>query len=163
MPVIPRIGIGYDLHLLEPGDGLMLGGVKIPATIKAIAHSDGDALLHAITDAMLGALGEPDIGELFPDNDPENLSRDSSEFLQHALKLIHKAGYGLGNIDAVVQLQEPKLQPRKLRIRQNLARLCACDISQVNLKAKTGERVGLVGTGQVITTQAVVMLLRDEG
>ncbi len=162
MTVAPRIGIGYDLHRLAPGQGLLLGGVRVRAVVRAVAHSDGDALLHAVTDAILGALGEPDIGELFPDNAPENRGRDSSDFLRHALGLMRKAGCSLGNIDIIIELQQPKIQPYKPQIRKNLASLCACDLDRINVKAKTGEGVGPIGTGQAIAVRAAAIVLNDE-
>lgn len=154
-----RIGMGTDLHRLEPGEGIMLGGVRIPCGLRAVAHSDGDALLHACTDALLGAIGAGDIGELFPDNAPENRGRNSADFLCEALRRVQQAGYRIGNLDTIVNLQSPKLAPHKAKIRENLARLCRISPTRVNLKAKTGEGIGIIGRGEAVEAQAVVLLL----
>lgn len=159
----PRIGVGHDLHRLEPGAGLLLGGVKIECGLRAVAHSDGDALLHALTDAVLGALGGPDIGELFPDRDESNRGRDSAEFLQAALERAGRAGYRVGNADATVFLEQPKLGGAKEEIRVNLARLLGCEKECVSVKAKTGEGVGPVGEGKAVAAQAVVLLVERSG
>ncbi len=155
---MPRVGFGTDLHRLDNGEGIVLGGVSIPCSLRTVAHSDGDVLLHALVDAVLGALGQGDIGELFPDTDPENAGRDSAEFLRAALHRLLLAGYGIGNIDAVVHLQSPKLGANKQAIRQRLAELCELAPEQVNVKAKTGEHLGEVGRGEAIRAEAVVLL-----
>lgn len=166
-----RIGHGYDLHRLEPvapaGDGkpLIVGGVPIPwESGKArgpVAHSDGDALLHALTDGLLGAAGLPDIGQLFPNDDPANESRDSSDFLAEAVRLVRGGGWEIANVDLTVLLQSPKLGPHKAVIRDRLARLLGLPPQRVNLKGKTGEHVGPVGEGKAIEAHAVVLLSRS--
>ena len=165
MPTQPlRIGHGYDLHRLEPtppegqGRPLILGGVPIPHDRGPISHSDGDALLHAVTDAMLGAIGESDIGQLFPDTDPEHLDADSEPFLGEAMRRVRSAGYELANADITVICERPKLGPHNQAIQANLARIIECHPDQVNLKAKTHERVDAVGEGRAIEVHAVVLL-----
>jgi 2-C-methyl-D-erythritol 2,4-cyclodiphosphate synthase len=123
-----------------------------------VGHSDGDALLHAVTDALLGAIAEPDIGQRFPNDDPRNEARNSADFLAEALARITAAGYRIANLDATVILERPKLSPRKPEIRANLARLLALPESCVNIKGKTHEKVDAVGEGRAIETHAVVLL-----
>ena len=156
-----RSGFGSDLHRLEQGEGLWLGGVLVPCPLRSVAHSDGDALLHAITDAVLGALGEGDIGELFPDTDPANRGRASADFLREALQRVRERGYVLYNLDTTVHLQRPKLLPHKQAIRQSLAELCGVEPEQVNVKAKTGEGMGPVGEGRAVAADALVLLGRE--
>lgn len=154
-----RIGFGTDLHRLDVGDGLSIGGVSVPCLLSFVAHSDGDVLLHAIVDALLGALGEGDIGMLYPDTDPANRNRPSTDFLHGALARMRDAGYRLGNLDCVVHAQVPKLSPYHAKIRGTLAGHFGVDPSRINIKAKTGEGVGPVGRGEAITAEAVVLLL----
>jgi 2-C-methyl-D-erythritol 2,4-cyclodiphosphate synthase len=161
-----RIGHGYDLHRLEPiapagpGRPLIIGGIALDHDRGPVGHSDGDALLHAVTDALLGAIAEPDIGQLFPNDDPRNEARNSADFLAEALARITAAGYRIANLDATVILERPKLSPRKPEIRANLARLLALPESCVNIKGKTHEKVDAVGEGRAIETHAVVLLIR---
>lgn len=158
------IGHGYDLHRLDAraplgrGKPLMLGGVIIPHDRGCIAHSDGDVLLHAVTDAVLGALGDRDIGQIFPDNDPANADRASEDFLRAACVRMQSAGYEVGNLDTTVICQTPKISPHKDAIVRNLARLLACEPSRVNVKGKTHEGVDAVGEGRAIEAHAVVLL-----
>jgi 2-C-methyl-D-erythritol 2,4-cyclodiphosphate synthase len=166
MPSI-RIGHGYDLHRLDAhppagaggGRPLRLGGVEIPSDRGPVSHSDGDALLHAITDAILGALAEPDIGTLFPDSAPENEGRDSADFLREAVRRMTAAGYRLGNLDATVILERPKLSPHKGRVRARLATLLGADEALVNIKGKTHEGVDAVGEGRAVEVHAVVIIV----
>lgn len=161
-----RVGLGYDLHRLEPhppnghGRPLIVGGVRIEHDRGPVARSDGDALLHAVTDAVLGALALPDIGELFPDTDPAHEGRDSSDFLLEALTLASARGYHPVNLDATVILEKPRLSPAKAQIRANLADLLALPIDRVNVKGKTHERVDAVGEGRAIEAHAVILLAR---
>lgn len=155
-----RIGHGFDLHRLEPGLPLVVAGVRIEHDRGAAAHSDGDAVYHAVTDAILGALGQEDIGQLFPDDDPAWKAADSIVFLREAAKRMRDAGYAIGNLDVTVILQRPKLGPHKPAMRQNLAAALACDPSRVNLKGKTHEQVDALGENRAIACHAVVLLVR---
>jgi 2-C-methyl-D-erythritol 2,4-cyclodiphosphate synthase len=161
-----RIGHGYDLHRLEPvapaGEGrpFVLGGLRFDHDRGPVGHSDGDALLHAITDALLGALGLDDIGQLFPDTDPDWDGADSRIFLDEAVKRVRAAGYEIGNLDATVILERPKIGPRKAEMRTALASLLGVSESQVNLKGKTHERVDAVGEGRAIEVHVVTLLVR---
>ena len=154
----PLIGIGTDSHRLEPGDGIRLGGTFIPCRFRAVAHSDGDTLLHALTDALLGAIGDADIGDLFPPTD-ENRNRASAEFVKEALRRVRKVGRGVGNVDAVIRLEEPKLGPFKDRIRGCLAELLAIDRSRVGVKAKTAEGLGPVGRSESVECEVIALVL----
>lgn len=159
-PSAPRIGHGYDLHRLEPGGRpLVVGGVSLQHDRGPIAHSDGDALLHAVTDALLGALGEPDLGTLFPDNNPANESADSAAFVREAARRVHDRGYVVGNLDATVILERPRIGPVRDEIRANLARLLDVDASRVNVKGKSHEGVDAVGEGRAIEVHASVLLV----
>ena len=153
-----RIGHGYDLHRLEPDLPLIIGGVKLEHDRGCAAHSDGDVVYHAVTDAILGALGQDDIGQLFPDNDPKWKNADSRVFVEEAVKRMNDAGYTLGNIDITVILERPKLSPHKAAIKQNLANLLTCDTSQINIKGKTHERVDALGENRAIACHVVVLL-----
>lgn len=154
-----RIGHGFDLHRLEPGHDLVVGGIKLDHDMGCVAHSDGDVLYHAVTDAVLGALGLDDIGQLFPDNDPAWDGADSAIFLREAFMRMAAEGYRIGNLDCTVILQRPKLGPHKAVIKANLASLLGCDVSQVNVKAKTHEEVDALGEGRAIACHAVVLLV----
>lgn len=155
-----RVGLGTDLHKLVKGRPLVLGGVVIPYDKGEDGHSDGDALLHAITDALLGAACLGDIGSYFPPEDMKWKDADSAKLLQAAWKDVRAAGWRLQNLDCVVKLQAPKFLPHRQDVRASIARVLGVDISQVFVKAKTGERVGLVGQGLVVETEAVCLLTR---
>ena len=155
-----RVGHGFDLHRLEPGRPLIVGGVRLEHDRGAAAHSDGDVVYHAVTDAILGALGEADIGQLFPDNDPNWKGADSRRFVEAAAKRMTSAGYRMGNIDVTVILQRPRLSPHKPAIRANLADLLRCDVSQVNIKGKTHEDVDALGENRAIACHVVALLAR---
>ncbi len=158
-----RIGHGYDLHRLEaavPGRRLIIGGVLFESDLAAVGHSDADALLHAITDAILGALALPDIGQLFPDSDPRWQGADSATFLREARRLATEAGWQVGNVDATVVLEHPKLGARKDEVRQSVARILGIEAGRVNVKGKTHERVDAVGERRAIEAHAVVLLVR---
>ncbi|MFW6059850.1 MAG: 2-C-methyl-D-erythritol 2,4-cyclodiphosphate synthase [Phycisphaeraceae bacterium] len=154
-----RIGHGFDLHRLEPGRDLIVGGVKLDHDRGAAAHSDGDVVYHAVTDAVLGALGQEDIGQLFPDCDAQWKGADSSVFVEEAARRMRAAGYAIGNLDVTVILEKPKLGAHKERIKANLARLLGCDVSQVNLKGKTHEQVDALGENRAVACHAVVLLV----
>ncbi|CAL9077578.1 unnamed protein product [Musa acuminata var. zebrina] len=160
-PSLPfRVGHGFDLHRLEPGLPLIIGGIDIPHDRGCEAHSDGDVLLHCVVDAILGALGLPDIGQIFPDSDPKWKGAASSVFVREAVRLMHEAGYELGNLDATLILQRPKLSPHKEAIRSNLCDLLGAHSSVVNLKAKTHEKVDSLGENRSIAAHTVVLLIR---
>ncbi|KAF7079817.1 hypothetical protein CFC21_083998 [Triticum aestivum] len=160
-PALPfRVGHGFDLHRLEPGLPLIIGGISIPHDRGCDAHSDGDVLLHCVVDAILGALGLPDIGQIFPDTDPRWKGAESCVFMREAVKLMHQAGYELGNLDATLILQKPKISPFKETIRSNLCELLGADPSVVNLKAKTHEKVDSLGENRSIAAHTVVLLMR---
>ncbi len=153
-----RIGLGDDCHRLAPGGPLRLGGVDIPHDQHLVGHSDADVLLHAITDALLGAAALPDIGELFPNTSSENQGRDSAEMLHLAYAKVVESGYQLANLDCVVRAEAPKLSPYKEAIRAQIAQILEVAPSAVGLKAKTGEGVGAVGRREVIEATAVVLV-----
>ncbi len=153
-----RIGIGYDVHRLEENRKLILGGVEIPHTKGCIAHSDGDVLIHAICDALLGSISLGDIGSHFPDTDPEYRNADSSSLLASVLSMLHEKGYRIGNIDTVVCLQKPKINRFIPEIRQKLADITGMPASGISVKATTTERLGFVGEEKGISASAVVIV-----
>lgn len=153
-----RVGLGYDLHRLVEGRHLILGGVKIEFGRGLLGHSDADVVLHAVADALLGAAALGDIGELFPDTDERWSGLDSQVLLADVLERVAQAGWRPVQCDLNIHAQEPKLGPHKPAIRASLARLLRVDPSAVNVKAKTGERVGAIGRGEAIACQAVVLL-----
>ncbi|MCG8451099.1 MAG: 2-C-methyl-D-erythritol 2,4-cyclodiphosphate synthase [Pirellulales bacterium] len=156
-----RIGLGEDTHRLASGGPLRLGGVDVPHDQHAVGHSDADVLLHAVTDALLGAAGLPDIGQLFPNTKEENRERDSAEMLQLAYAEVKKAGYQAVNLDCVVTAEAPKLSPHKTAICRRLAEILALDVAQVNVKAKTGEGVGPVGKKEIIQARCIALLEKN--
>lgn len=154
-----RIGEGWDVHALVPGRKLVLGGVEIPHHSGLLGHSDADALLHAITDALLGAVGLGDIGTHFPDTDPQFKGADSSVLLAHALSAVQAQGYAVANVDCTVVAQAPKLLPHKAAMRTRIAQTLQVSEQQVNVKAKTAEKLGPVGQGLSMEARAVVLLV----
>jgi 2-C-methyl-D-erythritol 2,4-cyclodiphosphate synthase len=156
-----RIGLGHDTHRLAPGKPLVIGGVTVPHDVGPVAHSDGDVLLHAITDALLGAAGLGDIGEWFPDNDPQFAGADSGALLERVLDRLAADGWSVVNLDCTVHAQRPKLSPFKESIAGRIAGLLRVARSQVNVKAKTGEKVGPVGREEAISADAVVMIAHN--
>ena len=160
MASLTRIGHGFDLHRLEPDLDLIVGGVKFVHDRGCDAHSDGDVVYHAVTDAILGALGQDDIGQLFPDNDAAWKDANSLVFVEESVRRMTDAGYSLGNIDITVILQRPKLSPHKARIKSNLAALLQCEESAVNIKGKTHENVDALGENRAIACHAVVLIVR---
>ncbi len=157
-----RIGHGFDVHRFGPGDHLMVGGVKLPFEHGFVAHSDGDVLLHAISDALLGACALGDIGHHFPDTDPTWAGADSRELLRHVVSLIQGQGYGVVNIDATLMAQAPKMAPHIEAMREVIAADLGVALGQVNVKATTTERLGFTGRGEGIAAEAVVLLNRAE-
>jgi 2-C-methyl-D-erythritol 2,4-cyclodiphosphate synthase len=156
-----RIGLGHDTHRLGDGGPLRLGGVDLPHDKHAIGHSDADVLLHAITDALLGAAALGDIGELFPDSDPANKGRDSAEMLRLAYDRVLAAGFRIGNLDCIVFAQRPKLLPHKEAIRRRVAEVLGIAVEQIGLKAKTGEQVGPVGREEAIMAECVALVVKQ--
>lgn len=155
-----RVGIGHDTHRLETGRPLVLGGVRLDHPRGLAGHSDADVVLHAVTDALLGAAGLGDIGDAFPDTDPANKDRASRDFLDETMARLNQAGWRIVNVDVIIFAQEPKLGPHKADICRNLARLLGTDA--VNVKAKTGEKVGHIGRAEALACQAVVLLERND-
>jgi 2-C-methyl-D-erythritol 2,4-cyclodiphosphate synthase len=154
-----RIGGGVDVHAFGPGDFVMLGGVRIPHTQAVIAHSDGDVVLHALCDALLGAAGLGDIGEHFVPGDPHWKGADSARFVRLVMTMLHERRMRIGNIDITVLAEAPKLAPFRATIRQQLATLLEVSLQQVNLKATTTEHLGFLGRAEGIAAHAVVLLL----
>lgn len=153
-----RIGEGWDVHALVPGRQLILGGVVIPHTTGLLGHSDADVLLHAITDAVLGAAGLGDIGRHFPDTDAQFKGADSSVLLQEAMRRVRAQGWELVNVDSTIVAQAPKLAPHMAAINAGVAKALGVSLDQVNVKAKTAEKLGPVGMGQSIEARAVALL-----
>ncbi len=153
-----RIGQGFDVHQLVPGRELILGGVKVPYELGLLGHSDADVLIHAIMDALLGAIGAGDIGIHFPDTDPRYRGADSTQLLAEVLRLVAEAGYRIGNVDATIIAQRPKLAGYIPQMRERLAGVAGCDRSVLNIKATTTEKLGFTGRGEGIAAQAVVLL-----
>lgn len=153
-----RIGYGYDVHQLAPGEDLIIGGVNIPHELGSVGHSDADVLLHVICDAMLGALALGDIGTHFPDTDPAYKGIDSKILLRDTWKLVQAEGYTLANLDSTVCLQRPKLKPHIPAMRQCIAQLLEVETDQIGIKATTTEKLGFVGLEQGISAHAVVLL-----
>jgi 2-C-methyl-D-erythritol 2,4-cyclodiphosphate synthase len=153
-----RVGIGHDTHRLAADRPLILGGLRVEHPRGLVGHSDADVVLHALTDALLGAAGLGDIGDAYPDTDPAYKDRESSYFLTDTLARLNQAGYHVINVDVIVFAQEPKLGPIKDRMRLNLAKLLKLDASAVNVKAKTGEKVGAIGRAEAISCQAIVLI-----
>ena len=160
MEVGMRIGIGYDVHRLEENRKLILGGVEIPHHLGLLGHSDADVLLHAVTDALLGALALGDIGKHFPDTDTRYKDQDSRLFLRLAYALVKKEGYKLGNLDCVVMAQQPKLAPHIDLMRTYLAEDLQSDLAQISIKTTTTEKLGFVGKEEGIAAQAICLLER---
>ena len=155
-----RIGEGWDVHALVPGRRLLLGGVEIPHSMGLLGHSDADVLLHAITDAVLGGAGLGDIGRHFPDTDPSFKGADSAVLLTEAMRRVRAAGYELANVDATVVAQAPKLAPHMAAMVASVARCLGVEAGQVNIKAKTAEKLGPVGEGLSMEARAVALLVR---
>jgi 2-C-methyl-D-erythritol 2,4-cyclodiphosphate synthase len=153
-----RVGIGHDTHCLAVGRPLLLGGVRVEHARGLVGHSDADVVLHALTDALLGAAGLGDIGDAYPDTDPTWRDADSRLFLRETLDRLNQAGWQIVNVDVIVFAQEPKLGPIKAAIRANLAELLGLAPDAVNVKAKTGERVGVIGRAEAISSQVVALI-----
>jgi len=155
-----RIGFGYDVHRFAEGESLIMGGVRIPYHKKLEGHSDADVLLHAITDALLGALALGDIGAHFPDTDPEYKGADSRQLLQKSYQLVKDNGYELGNLDATIIAEHPKFRPHIYNIRASIAGCLNCEANLVSVKATTSEKMGFAGRGEGIAVHAIALLKR---
>ncbi|MBU5638092.1 2-C-methyl-D-erythritol 2,4-cyclodiphosphate synthase [Geomonas sp. Red69] len=153
-----RIGHGYDVHRLVEGRKLILGGVDVPYAKGLLGHSDADVLLHAISDAILGAIGEGDIGKHFPDTDPAFKGADSRKLLRHVMDLAERKGYRIGNVDATIVAQRPKLAPFIPQMRSNIAATLGTEEDRVNVKATTTEELGFAGRGEGIAAYSVALL-----
>ncbi len=153
-----RIGHGYDVHRLTEGRKLILGGVEIPHKLGLLGHSDADVLTHAVMDAMLGALALGDIGQHFPDTDAKYAGADSIQLLRYVNALIQQKGWQIGNLDATILAQAPKLAPHITKMRENLAKATGCELSQVSVKATTEEKLGFTGHEEGIAAHCVVLL-----
>ena len=153
-----RIGHGYDVHRLTQGRALIIGGVDIPFELGLDGHSDADVLVHAVMDALLGAAALGDIGGLFPDTDPAYKGADSIKLLECVVKVLYDKGYRIGNIDATLIAQRPKIKPYLLSMRENIASACNVDVDAVNVKATTEEKLGFTGSGEGMAAHAVCII-----
>jgi 2-C-methyl-D-erythritol 2,4-cyclodiphosphate synthase len=158
---VMRVGHGYDIHRLVAGRPLRLGGITIPCDRGLLGHSDGDAVLHALCDALLGAAAAGDLGQLFPDTDPNLEDADSARLLHEVVRRVHGLGYVVGNADVTIHAQHPKLAPHIQQMRARLAVLLLVEEEQVSVKAKTNEGLDSVGRGEAIAATALVALARD--
>lgn len=156
-----RIGYGNDVHRLAENKPLILGGVEIETDLGAVGHSDADALAHAVTDAILGALALGDIGSHFPDSDAKWKDADSFDFLRHTIGLMNEKGFQIANLDSTINLEKPKLRPHIDKMRENLARVLETEIENISVKAKTGEKVDAVGERRAIRVEVVLLLRRS--
>jgi 2-C-methyl-D-erythritol 2,4-cyclodiphosphate synthase len=156
-----KIGSGFDVHAFGPGDAVMLGGVRIPHSRGVVAHSDGDVILHALCDALLGAAGLGDIGQHFRNDDPRWKGADSSQFVQQVLAMVRAKRLKVGNADITVLGEEPKVSPHRDAMRRRIAQLLDVSEAQVNVKATTTEKLGFLGRAEGIAAQAVVLLLDE--
>ncbi|MCK5807360.1 2-C-methyl-D-erythritol 2,4-cyclodiphosphate synthase [bacterium] len=155
-----RVGLGYDIHRTDASRPLFLGGVLHENEVGLLGHSDGDALLHAIADALLGATGRGDIGELFPDSDESLEGLDSSLIVKKAMNMVKKDGWSIGNIDAVIVCERPKILPLRTKIQQSLSTLLDIDISRISLKGKTAEKLGPIGEGKALEVMVTILMER---
>jgi len=158
MNELPRIGLGIDMHRLHPGRPCVLGGVKFESEVGPLAHSDGDAVLHAACDAVLGAAGLDDIGTLFEDSDPAQKNRDSAEFCKETMDLVRQKNLRVWSLDVVLETERPKLKPMRAAMRERIAELFELEVDRVNVKGKTGEKVDAVGRGEACRATVVALL-----
>ncbi len=155
---LPRIGLGIDVHRLEPGRACMLAGLRIESPVGPVGHSDGDAILHAACDAVLGAAGLDDLGSLFADDDPRNKGRASAEFCVATMTLVQKRRLRVLSMDVVVETEAPRLKPHRQAMRNRLAELFGLPVDRVNVKGKTGEKVDAIGRGEAVRATVVALL-----
>jgi len=159
-PLSTRVGVGYDSHRFSPGGPLVLGGVRIEADVHLHGHSDGDAICHAVTDAILGAAALGDIGSMFPDTDAANAGRDSIELLTLAVATLNQTGWRAGQLDVVVIAESPKIAPHRAAMRERLATATGISVDDVSIKGKTNELMGFVGRGEGIACIATATIVR---
>jgi len=157
-----RIGQSMDIHQLVEGRDLILGGVKIEYEKGLLGHSDADALLHAVAESIIGALGIGDLGSFFPDNDPKYKGISSIILLEEVYKMMDEKGYHVGNIDSTIMIEKPKMAPYKKQMEENIAKCLHCDVSRVNVKATRGEKLGFIGRGEGVQAVAVCLLEENE-
>ncbi|MEW6296576.1 MAG: 2-C-methyl-D-erythritol 2,4-cyclodiphosphate synthase [Thermodesulfobacteriota bacterium] len=157
-----RIGHGVDIHRLAPGRALILGGVEIPWEKGLLGHSDADVVCHALSNALLGAIGEGDIGRHFPDSDPRYKGASSIELLRIVMGFVKARGFRVGNVDVTILAEQPKVAPYREEMQRRLAEVLAADLTAVNIKATTGEKMGFVGRGEGMMAEAVVLLESGE-
>lgn len=157
-----RIGHAHDVHRFGKGRDFILGGVKIPYEYGLIGHSDADCVYHAVSEAIIGALGLGDLGTHFPDNDPKYKDMDSRYFLSEARKLLENSRYQISNLDITVYLEKPILKPYVPSMKENISRLLGIDLNQVNLKATRGEGMGFIGRGEGVGAECVVLIYKEE-
>lgn len=155
-----RIGFGFDVHALAEGLDFVIGGKKIDSPVGCIAHSDGDVAIHALCDALLGAIAAGDIGKHFPDTDPAYKGIDSTLLLAHTMRLVREEGYELGNVDITIALERPKLRPHIDSMRERLAEVMNTDVGRISIKATTTEKLGFTGRGEGVAAYAVVLIER---
>ena len=153
-----RIGIGYDIHAIVSGREITLGGIKILCPFSLKGHSDADVLLHSIVDSILGALGEKDIGHHFADQDQKNENRESKDFLEFALETMRRKNFSIVNLDSNIICEKPKIKDYRDQIEKNVAKIMNIDISQINLKGKTNEKLDSIGEGKAIAAQSIILL-----
>lgn len=156
-----RIGQSTDIHQIEEGRPLMLGGIEIPSSFGLKGHSDADVLLHAITEAIIGALGKGDIGTHFPDTDNQYKGIDSAVLLKKVVTMMRNEGYALCNIDSLVMAESPKLAPYKDQMKERIAQICDIDKTRVNVKATRGEKLGFIGRKEGMQAEAIVLLIKN--
>ncbi|MEC9484715.1 MAG: 2-C-methyl-D-erythritol 2,4-cyclodiphosphate synthase [Candidatus Izemoplasma sp.] len=156
-----RIGKSTDIHRLVPGNNIIIGGVTIPSTVKSVGHSDADCLLHTVAESLIGALSLGDLGKLFPDTDPQYKGINSQELVKEVMYLVRNQGYSVINIDSTVILERPKLQSYIKEMRKIIAELLDIDMQYVSVKATTSEEVGIVGRGEAIIAESVVLVTND--
>lgn len=156
-----KIGFGYDVHQLVEGRKLILGGIEIPHSKGLLGHSDADALLHSICDALLGALALGDIGQHFPDTDSRYKDADSRTLLKEVYKIVEKNGYIIGNLDSTIVIEKPKMAPHILKMRETIASILECSLEQISVKATTSEKMGFAGTEDGVKVYAVALITKD--
>lgn len=156
-----KIGHSKDVHRLAPGETLFLGGIEFQHELGLVGHSDADVLLHAITEAIIGAMGMGDIGHFFPDTDPQFKSVDSKVLLAHVIEVMETNGYTIGNIDSTIFAERPKIGPHISAMREVIAKICKIEVSAINIKATRGEKIGFIGREEGMGAEAVVLLIKE--